>query len=104
MPNRLYGTLAEAIESAPLEPAAAYYEMNPMGSPESRRRHLRDVAHQGLQAGLKVEISAAEATLANAHMSNLCEFAGATVRPGSEQPNYFRIKVCHPVLRLPGTK
>ena len=98
MSNQLHPTIGEAIANAPLEPVGAYCEINPVGSAEAKRAELRRTVKQAIDAGLKVEIMAAEATLADAMMAELAEFEGAAIHSGpADQPGYFRIKVCRPV-------
>jgi hypothetical protein len=100
--NQLHPTLEEAIANAPVEPIAAYYEMNPLGPPEAKRAQLRAAVRQAVDVGLKVEILAAEETLADAHMSHLREFEGAAIHPGpADPPGYFRIKVCRAIAPRP---
>jgi hypothetical protein len=98
MPNQLHQTLDEAIANAPPEPFGAYCEVKPGGPPETKRAVLRAMIRRAIDAGLRVEILAAESTLADALMSGLREFEEAAIHSvPADQPGYFRIKVCRPV-------
>jgi len=98
MSNKLHRTITEAIANAPLEPVGAYCEINPVGPAEAKRAELRRTVREAIDAGLRVEIMAAESTLADAMMAGLVDFEGAQIHPGpADQPGYFRIKVCRPV-------
>jgi hypothetical protein len=92
MPNR---TIEEAIAKAPLEPMSEDYEIQPLGSPASKRAQLHAQLRLAVAAGLKVTIRASGTTLESAEMLGLSEFAGAPIERNDsrDQFGYFYLMV-----------